>query len=82
MPDERFTDDSYLWREPGLTSAQRDEREAQNLASLRRKITYCLARPDEPIQFQDVEGWTTGHIIGYMRGMGLPIERVRRDAGA
>jgi hypothetical protein len=79
MPDTRLSDETYLWRSQGLTDVQRWEREKSDLAALRRKITYCLSRPDERIQFQHVEGWTTGHIIGYMRGRGLDIERIRRS---
>jgi hypothetical protein len=82
MLDPRLADDSYLWVTPHLADAERAAREAQNLASLRRKVTYCLARPEVPVQFQHVEGWTTGHIVGYMRGLGLSIARIRRDLAA
>ncbi|GLC24628.1 hypothetical protein [Roseisolibacter agri] len=82
MPDPRLTDESYLWTTPNLDAAACEELEAQNLASLRRKITFCESRPEERVQFQRVEGWTTGHIIGYMRGSGLPLARIRRDLAA
>ena len=77
MIDSRFSDETYLWRSQTLTDLERLEREKSDLAALRRKITYCLNRQDEHVQFQHVEGWTTGHIIGYMRGRGLGIERMR-----
>jgi hypothetical protein len=79
MSDRRLQDESYLWNTPGLDAAAQAALEAQNLGSLRRKITFCLERPEERVQFQRVEGWTTGHVIGYMRGSGLPLERIRRD---
>jgi hypothetical protein len=75
--DDRLTDETFRWVTPGLSADERSALEAQNLASLRRKVTYALERPDERVQFQRVEGWTTGRIIGFMHGAGLPIDRIR-----
>ena len=79
MPDTRLLDETYRWTTPGLAPADRDVLARQNLASLDRKISYCLARPDERVQFQRVEGWTTGRILGYMQGRGLLAERIAED---
>ena len=79
MSDSRLRDEAYLWDTPNIGEVERAATEAENLASLRRKVTYCLQRPQERIQFQRVEGWTTGHIIGYMRRLGLPLARIRKD---
>ena len=79
MNDSRLSDESYRWTTPGLSPAEKDALARQNLASLDRKITYCLERPDERVQFQRVEGWTTGRIIGYMQGRGLDPVRVAAD---
>ena len=79
MSDFRLSDETYRCTTPGLDAPVRDAPARQNLASLDRKVTYCLERPNERIQFQRVEGWTTGRIIGYMQGRGLDPVRIGAD---
>ena len=79
MSDPRFINEEFRWTTPGLNDSERQALAAQNQASLERKITFCLSRPDERVQFQQVEGWTTGRIIGYMHGRGLPLDRILAD---
>lgn len=77
-----WRDDGHVWRTEGLSDDKRAEAEKENLASLRRKVTYCLNRPEERVQFQRVEGWSTGRILGYMEGLGLGRARIERDLPA
>ncbi len=74
-----WTDEGHVWATDGLSEDERNERERENLASLRRKVTYCASRPEEKVQFQRVEGWSTGRILGYMEGQGIGRERIERD---
>jgi hypothetical protein len=72
-------DPTHRYRTPGLTPDAAARRERQNLASLDRKITYCLHRPSERLQWQRVENWTTGQILDGMRARGITEERLQRD---
>lgn len=75
----RWAVDSDLWETPGMDAERRKELEKQNLGSLKRKITYCLKRPDEKVQFQRVEGWTTGEILAHMKARGISQERIDKS---
>lgn len=75
----RWAVDTYLWETPAMTEGRRQELEKQNLGSLNRKITYCLNRPDEKLQFQRVEGWTTGEILAHMKARGISQERIDKS---
>ena len=78
-PINRFAVEEYLWQTPHLTEELRRKKQAQNKASLDRKITYCLRRPNEKLQFQSVEGWTSGQILAYMQERGIPRERILKN---
>ncbi|HUF76431.1 MAG TPA: hypothetical protein VMM35_09135 [Longimicrobiales bacterium] len=71
--------DTYLWETPAMTEERRQKLQKQNLRSLKGKITYCLNRPDEKVQFQRVEGWTTGEILAHMRAGGITQERIDKS---
>lgn len=71
--------DEHRWETPGLTPGESSRRQRGNIGSLRRKITYCIKRPDTKLQFQTVESWTTGRILGYMEGRGIDRARIERD---
>ena len=79
MPNWRLTTESYVWQTPGLDATKQVAVRDRNLASLDRKITYCVNRPQESVQFQRVEGWTTGQIIARMCERGLDRTRIDRD---
>ncbi len=69
----------YVLRTPHLTDADAEAKRAANLASLKRKITYCLNRPSEPLQYQQVESWSARQVLGHMQQSGIPTERIRRS---
>lgn len=75
----RWAVDTYLWETPAMTAERRQELQKKNLRSLKGKTTYCLNRPDEKVQFQRVEGWTTGEILAYMRARGISQERIEKS---
>jgi hypothetical protein len=72
-------DPSHRWVTPGINPGESARLERQNLASLDRKITYCLNRTYERLQWQTVENWTTGQILDRMRSRGISEERIQRD---
>lgn len=72
-------DPSRRWVTPGISPGDSQRREKENLASLRRKITYSLRRPQERLQWQAVENWTTGQILDHMRERGIAEERIQAD---
>jgi hypothetical protein len=80
--DYRLVDDAFLWVTDDISPVESAALETTNLGSLKRKITYFLRRSDLTLQFQRVEGWTTGRIVGFMHGRGIPIERIRKDLAA
>jgi hypothetical protein len=69
----------HRWRQPGLTPSEAERLQRQNIASLDRKITYCLNRPGEPLQYQRVEGWSAREVLDRMRAAGITEDRIRRD---
>jgi hypothetical protein len=69
----------HLWTQPGMPADKRAELTKQNLASLNRKITYCLKRPDVKLYFQEVEGWTSAQILEYMESRGITRERILKN---
>jgi len=71
--------DSHLWETPTMSDEARSRLQRQNLASLERKITYCLKRPDEKLHFQRVENWTTGQIRAHMVHRGITLERISKN---
>lgn len=67
----------HVWNTPGLSSAAANEKRVSNLASLKRKISYCLGRPGEPLQYQSVEGWSGRQVLEFMQSSGIPTERIK-----
>jgi hypothetical protein len=78
-PTGPSVDPAYRWVTPGLSTEEAARLERQNLASLDRKITYCLSRRSERLHWQRVEGWTTGRILDHMRERGIEDARIQRD---
>lgn len=78
-PLNPWDEDDYRWHTPGISDTARVVAERENLASLRRKITYCLRRPNSKLYFQRVEGWTTRQILAYMEDNGIPRERILKN---
>jgi len=72
-----WKDPEHLWHTRGLETAERIVLQQQQIAALDRAITSLLAQPEMPMQYQRVEGWTTGEILAYMIARGLDEERVR-----
>ncbi|HYD51016.1 MAG TPA: hypothetical protein VEA99_00260 [Gemmatimonadaceae bacterium] len=72
-----WTDPDHVWHTTGLDTGERIALQQQQIAALDRAITTMLARPDEPLQYQRVEGWTTGEILAYMIARGLDEDQVR-----
>lgn len=64
---------------PGLSDAQRSDLQRQNLASLDRKITYCLGRPANRLQYQPVEGWSAQQVLDHMKERGISQTRIDRS---
>ena len=75
--DRPWTDPDHLWHTTGLETDERIALQQQEIAALDRAITTMLARPDEPLQYLRVEGWTTGEILAYMIARGLDEDHVR-----
>lgn len=69
----------HRWRQPGLALREAEKLQRQNIASLDRKITYCLNRPGEPLQYQRVEGWSAREVLDRMRAAGITEARIQRD---
>ena len=69
----------HRFMQPGLSPTEADRLQCQNIASLDRKITYCLNRPGEPLQYQVVEGWSARQVLDRMRAAGIAEERIQRD---
>ena len=64
----------------GLSPETAAARQRQNVASLDRKITFCLRRPGERLHWQRVEGWTPEQVVvARMRAAGIPAARITRD---
>ena len=72
-------DPKHRWVTPHLSPTEAEALRRQNLASLDRKLTYCVNRPAERLQWQRVEGWTTGEILDRMRARGIRETRIQRD---
>lgn len=71
----------HVWITSGLSASTAEKKRAGNLASLKRKVTYCLSRPSEPLQYQSVEGWSARQVLDFMRAAGVPAERIKRGFG-
>jgi hypothetical protein len=72
-------DPNFRYHTPAISAEEAAERQRQNLASLNRKITYCLGRPAERLQWQPVEGWCVREIIDHMRERGIAEARIEGD---
>jgi hypothetical protein len=61
-------------------SAAAERCDSSRLAdSLDRKITYCLNRPGERLQYQVVEGWSARQVLDRMRAAGIAEERIQNE---
>ena len=69
----------HRWKKPGLTSREAAALQAQNIASLNRKVTFCLNRPAQRLQYQAVEGWSAREVLEHMRERGISQRRIERD---
>jgi len=72
-------DPNFRWVTPRLSPDESKAEQRKNEASLKRKITYCVNRSSEPLQWQWVEGWTTGQVLDQMRRAGISEARIQRD---
>lgn len=72
-------DPNFRWVTPGISAADAEAKQRQNLGSLKRKTTYCMNRKSERLHWQPVEGWTTGQILDHMRTAGISEARIQRD---
>lgn len=79
MPTKPPANLDHVWHTPGLTTAEAEQRQRENLASLRRKITYCLNRSGEPLHYQRVEGWSARQVLELMEEKGISRVRIERD---
>lgn len=77
-----WLDPEHVWHTAELETHERIALQQQEIAALDRAITSMLARPEEPLQFLRVEGWTTGEILAYMIARGLDETQVREGARA
>lgn len=79
MPAKPPANLTHVWRTAGIDPEHALAKQKNNFASLRRKITYCKARPSEPLHYQCVEGWSAQQVIDCMLSAGISKARINKD---